>query len=289
MIPMVSAGPSRVADPKGDHPSSDDCADFLQWALPQLRLRWHGFRKVRRQVCRRIAGRIRELGLPGFEAYRAHLEAAPGEWERLDALCHVTISRFYRDRGVFDYLVRVVLPELARQTATLEVWSAGCASGEEAYTLALVWQLELACEFPGVTLHVLATDVDEAMLRRARAAEYEPSSLRELPETWRRDAFVQQLGRYRLRSEYRRPVTVRRHDLRNPAPGGPFDLILCRNVAFTYFDLDLQRELATRLAACIRPGGALVLGAHETLPEGSAGFAPWSEGLRVYRGADAAA
>jgi chemotaxis protein methyltransferase CheR len=263
-----------------------ECVEFLQWALPRLRMSWPGFRKVRHQVCRRIEGRLRELGLSGVGAYRAYLQATPQEWEQLDELCHVTLSRFYRDRGVFELLQRAVLPELARRASrrgALEAWSAGCASGEEPYTLALVWHFMLAREFSGVSLHVLATDLDGTMLRRARAGEYPASSLRELPEEWRRAAFVERDGCYRLRHELCRPVTVRRHDLRRAAPAGPFDLILCRNVAFTYFDLDLQREVADRLAACTRPGGALVLGAHETLPEEACGFMPWSARLGVYR------
>lgn len=265
----------------------DECIDFLQWAFPRLRMRWAGFRRVRRQVCRRIERRYSELGLSGIDGYREYLEARPQEWERLDELCHVTISRFYRDRGVFEFLRRAVLPALACRAlehgAALEAWSAGCASGEEPYTLALMWQLALEQDFPRVAFHVLATDVDETMLRRARAAEYGESSLRELPKAWREAAFEQQNGLYRLRPEFRRSVTVRPHDLRRAPLDGPFDLVLCRNVAFTYFDLDLQREVASRLTACIRPGGALVLGAHETLPEGSRGFVPWSETLRVYR------
>jgi chemotaxis protein methyltransferase CheR len=264
-----------------------ECVQFLQWALPRLRLRWPGFRKVRRQVCRRIERRLRELGLAGVDAYRAYLQANPEEWERLDELCHVTISRFYRDRGVFEFLRRAVLPELARrasrQGVALEAWSAGCASGEEPHTLALIWHLALAREFPGLALHVLATDADETMLRRARAAEYPESSLRELPESWRQAGFVELDGRYRLRSEVRLPVTVRRHDLRRAPPAGPFELVLCRNVAFTYFERRLQEEVAELLATCIEPGGALVLGSHETLPEGTEGFAPWSVKHHVYR------
>jgi chemotaxis protein methyltransferase CheR len=268
--------------------SDSECVEFLQWALPRLRMRWSGFRRVRRQVCRRLERRLRELGLPGIEAYRAFLEAAPEEWAQLDALCHVTISRFRRDRAVFAFLEQHVLPALAREATKgarpLQAWSAGCASGEEAYTLALIWRFALVHAFPALDLHVLATDVDETMLRRARAAEYPSSSLRDLPEAWREAAFVELDDCYRLNRDLGRPVTVRRHDLRRPAPDGPFDLVLCRNVAFTYFDLDLQRQVAERLAACTRPGGALVLGVHETLPDGAHGFAPWSESLRVYRG-----
>jgi hypothetical protein len=75
-----------------------ECVALLRWALPRLGLRWPGFRKVRRQVCKRINRRIKELGLADVAAYREHLERVPEEWPRLDALCRITISRFYRDR-----------------------------------------------------------------------------------------------------------------------------------------------------------------------------------------------
>ncbi|MGZ8692900.1 MAG: CheR family methyltransferase [Gaiellaceae bacterium] len=268
-----------------------DCVRFLQWALPRLRMGWRGFRNVRRQVCRRVDRRLRELGLSGVDAYREYLLANAQEWEKLDELCHVTISRFYRDRGVFEFLQRTVLPALVDQLAgrgALEAWSAGCASGEEAYTLVLIWRLALARDFPNLSLRVLATDIDETMLHRARAAEYAESSLQDLPQEWRQTTFVKQDGLFRLEREFRSWVTVRRHDLRQVAPGGPFDVVLCRNVAFTYFDADLQSEVAARLAACTRPGGALVIGAHETLPEGTPGFEPWAAKLRVYRRSETA-
>jgi chemotaxis protein methyltransferase CheR len=264
-----------------------ECVEFLQWALPRLRLRWPGFRKVRRQVCRRVERRIHMLGLSGPDAYRAYLEANAPEWEQLDELCHVTISRFYRDRGVFTFLERTVLPALTRgaaaRRAMLDAWTAGCASGEEPYTVALIWNLTVGREFPGVQLRLLATDVDEAVLARARAAEYPESSLRELPQPWRDAAFVGRDGVYELRPAFRQPVDVLRHDLRQGLPDGPFDLVLCRNVAFTYFDLELQEEVAARLADGLRRGGALVLGAHETLPEGARGFVPWSRDHAIYR------
>jgi chemotaxis protein methyltransferase CheR len=264
-----------------------DCVAFLRWALPRLRLRWRGFRRIRRQVCRRVERRVRELDLAGLDAYRAYLEAELSEWETLDALCRVTISRFARDRGVFEFLGRTVLPALAgaarERDDALVAWSAGCASGEEAYTLVLLWELEVGRDVPGVALHVLATDTDETMIERAERAIYPESSLRELSASWRQTGFVECGGSYRLRRELRRAVTIRRHDVRNRPPAGPFDLVLCRNLAFTYFELDLQQAVATRLARCVRPGGALVLGAHETLPEGTRGFVPWSEGLHVYR------
>ena len=265
-----------------------ECVEFLRWALPRLHLSWPGFRKVRRQVCRRVERRRQELGLADVAAYRARLEERAEEWAVLDGLCRVTISRFYRDRGLWDFLEREALPELAagaagRGDAALEAWSAGCASGEEPYTLAVMWALAPPSRFPGLELHVLATDVDEDVLRRAREACYAASSLRDVPEPWRSRAFAERDGLLCLRPELARDVTFARHDVRDEPPGGPFDLVLCRNLAFTYFDPDLQRAVGDRLAGCLHPGGALVLGAHESMPAGVRGLAPWSERFRVYR------
>lgn len=264
-----------------------ECAEFLQWALPRLRMRWAGFRKVRRQVCRRVERRIHELELAGVDAYRTYLESTRDEWQQLDALCHVTISRFYRDRGLFEFLERSVLPELARdaaaRAANIEAWSAGCASGEEPYTLALSWEYAVGPMFPTVALKVLATDADQPIIRRARAASYKEGSLRELPSTWRRSGFVRRGDCYYLRPRFRRLVTVVEHDVRDPAPDGPFDLILCRNLAFTYFDAGLQREVARNLTNGLRNGGALVVGSHEKLPDETSGLVPWCSRPGVYR------
>src|SRR5689334_13604160 len=93
------------------------CAAFLQWALPRLELQWAGFRKVRTQVCKRLKRRIRQLGLPGFTAYRIRLESDPGEWRTLDDCCRITISRFFRDKQVFELLSERVLPDIAQRAS----------------------------------------------------------------------------------------------------------------------------------------------------------------------------
>jgi len=141
-----------------------ECVQFLQWALPRLRLRWAGFRKVRKQVCRRLARRINELGLPAVSAYRAYLDTHPEEWTIVDAFCPITISRFYRDRATFQALERDVMPALAtaalaRGDPTFRCWSIGCASGEEPYTVAMLWMLRLRHRFP-CRLQIIATDID---------------------------------------------------------------------------------------------------------------------------------
>lgn len=253
-----------------------DCVAFLQWALPRLGMRWAGFRKVRRQVCRRVLARAGELGLDGFDAYRERLEADPEEWRALEPLCRVTISRFLRDREVFLRLGEELLPELAAAAAArgagrLLAWSAGCASGEEPYSLALAWRLGPgAARFPELALAVLATDVDLTLLARARRARYEASSLREMPADWRRRAFQREDGLWRLLPEHRRGVRLAAHDVRSAPPAAVFDLVLCRNLVFTYLAEAEQRSIGEHLAGLLVPGGALVVGSHETLPAGLA-------------------
>lgn len=264
-----------------------DCVAFLQWALPRLGMRWPGFRKVRRQVCRRIARRLGEIGLADLAAYRRRLAAEPAEWRVLDSLCRVTISRFFRDRGVFASLGERVLPALAARSAAgpaeLAAWSAGCASGEEPYSVAILWHRAVAPDRPAASLRVIATDTDPVLLERARRAVYPAGSLREVPAPWRRRAFEQRGESFHLLSELAAAVDFRRQDLRRTNPGGPFDLVLCRNLAFTYYADDVQRAVLERIGSVLSPGGALVVGGHEEPPAAAAGFEPWPGAACCYR------
>ena len=178
---------------------------------------------------------------------------------------------------MFDALARDVVPALARAAradgrARLRAWSAGCASGEEAYTLALLWP----------AMDVLATDVHPAVLERARRAAYPASSLRELTAAERTRAFTRRGAEHVVRPEIAARVTVVRHDLGDAAPDGPFDLVLCRNVAFTYLDGASQRAVLANLSGALRPGGALVTGLHEA-PPAAPDFAPWPGARAVHR------
>ena len=171
-----------------------ECVEFLQEALPELGLRWAGFRKVQGLVRKRLGKRLAELGLTDLAAYRAYLELHPSEWHRLEEMCRIPISRFYRDRAVFMSLERNVLPALAAAAIAqgrheLRCWSACCASGEEPYTLAILWHLRLASAFPALKLRIVATDIDPTLLRRARMGCYRASSIKELPEDLMRAAF----------------------------------------------------------------------------------------------------
>ncbi|HEY5602672.1 MAG TPA: CheR family methyltransferase [Gammaproteobacteria bacterium] len=265
-----------------------DCVQFLQWALPRLQLRWPGFRKVRGQVCKRLAHRLQELDIPDVEAYRDYLETRPDEWRILDGLSRVTISRFYREKAVFQFLEQTVIPALIQRITTrgekhLRVLSLGSASGEEPYTITILWQLRFQFRHPDITLQVMATEANPELIQRSQQARYPYSSIKNLPETWRHIAFDHMDDTYCLKPEYRPHVQFVQQDVRDAFPAGPFDLILCRNLVFTYFDEALQNTLLERIAHALYPVGALVLGIHETLPDSQKDFAVWSDKLRVFQ------
>ncbi len=264
------------------------CVEFLQWALPRLRMRWPGFRKVRRQVCKRVDRRLKELALDDVAAYRSYLELHSSEWTVLDTLCRISISRFYRDRGVFDYLRDEILPALAESAQEtddhcLRCWSVGCASGEEPYTLNIIWQLRLSSDYPEVTLRVTATDSDANMLTRAQRGSYPASSLKDLPIEWREAAFSTSDDLFDLKPEFRAAVEFVEQDIRDDMPTGGFHLILCRHLAFTYFDESLQREILQRVASKLVPGGILVAGKQEPLPVGDDELEECRPNTGVYR------
>ncbi len=190
---------------------------------------------------------------------------------------------------MFEFLGETVLPALAeaarrRDDSLLRVWSAGCASGEEAYTLAVVWRLELQPRFPDLSMGVIATDANPAVLDRARRGCYSASSLKDLPPEHRAAAFVHEGDVWRVRDEFRSGVEFLRQDIRRERPAGPFSLILCRHLAFTYFDEDLQTEILRFLLDCLLPEGALAAGKQETLPPAAADLLEeWAPHTGVYR------
>jgi chemotaxis protein methyltransferase CheR len=266
-----------------------DCPEFLRLYLPRLRLRWAGFRKVHRQVCRRLSRRMSELGLCGFFAYKDYLEHHSEELRVLDSICGITISRFYRDRGVFDVLCSDVLPSLAKDVLSkrgseVACWSAGCCSGEEAYTLQILWKLRvLPVLRRDLPLRIVATDIKREVLDRAREGCFTESSLRDLPEELVRLAFTRSGTFFTVREPFKENIEFAEQDMRRQLPEGFFHLILCRNVVLTYFEEALQREILQRILERLHHGGVFVAGIHESLPKGVNGFSPYGKIPCIYK------
>jgi len=266
---------------------NEDCTGFLQWALPKLQMQWSGFRKVRNQVCKRVRRRIQVLDLENYDAYQTYLEKNPAEWSMLDEMCRITISRFYRDRAVFDALKNQYLLSLAGKAvregrSQLRCWSVGCASGEEPYTLALIWMFVVQKKFSGLDLDLVATDADFSMLERAKTGCYGAGSLKDLPHEWKDQTFIMRDEKYCIRLPEGIAIHWMQQDIRKEYPAGLFDLILCRNLVATYFDTALQVTIFKKISEILRPDGLLVLGCHENLPAQLPMYTCIDEKLKIY-------
>ena len=269
-----------------------ECLEFLQHYLPQLRFRWAGFRKVYKQVCKRLGRRITELGLSGFSAYKGYLADHPEEWRTLDLILHVTISRFYRDRGIFNVLCSRILPSLARNISLsggneLSCWSAGCCSGEEPYSLQILWKL---CVIPEIhqdlPLRIIATDIDHNVLTRAKDGHYSEGSFRDLPKELVLQAFTRSGKFYTIKKPFTENIEFIKQDIREQLPEGSFHVIFCRNLVFTYFEEVLQREILDRILVKLYHGGILVIGIHESIPKGVTGIIQYDNIPGIYKKAD---
>ncbi len=234
---------------------------FLAEVLPPIGLCPTGFN--RRNIRRRVMRRMESHGIHDFRVYLSLLRRDRTELGIFRSTLTVTISRFFRNRRVFEILTHPILSSLAERKKPARAWSAGCASGEEPFTLRIIWE-ELADPKP--PLFLLATDIDETCLHRAREGLYRKSSLREVPRSVADRYFLREGEQYRLREEMVRSVEFRKHDLSVDPPPGVFDLVLCRNAAFTYFDVPRRIAVSKAIASALAPGGFLVIGRTEKLP-----------------------
>jgi two-component system CheB/CheR fusion protein len=221
----------------------------------------------------------------GLESYLGFLRSHPVESQRLANSFLINVTHFFRDPPLFDYLARAVLPELsasARERGDeLRMWSAGCATGEEAYSLAMLVAEALGDDLADARVRIFATDIDSKALAFARQGLYPAAALKRLSSA-RRDRFFAQLeGGYEVRKPLRRLMVFGQHDLAQRSPFPRIDLILCRNVLI-YFAPELQRRALQLFAFSLRDGGRLILGKSETANPLAEYFAPEDAGLKVY-------
>ena len=223
-------------------------------------------------IKRRIALRLLDTGMPDYNAYSRHLSADPVEIDRLLDALTINVSRFFRNPLVFEILKEFILPELidAAPTGGLRIWCAGCARGEEAYSIAILLKEISAAITATVPAFILATDIDRSALAFAASASYRDEALTEVKKAVLEKYFVAENNGYRLTEEIRSMVTFAWHDLTTSQPPkegifSNYHLILCRNTLI-YFNRELGERTMEFLSGVLAAGGCLVLGEAEAIP-----------------------
>jgi chemotaxis methyl-accepting protein methylase len=208
---------------------------------------------------------MRARAIPTFAAYGELLRRDPAEARRLLEALTIHVSRFYRNPETWDWMRRHLLPALwDRCGGALRCWSAGCATGEEPYTLALLLLEEARQRGSTFRGHVDASDFDEESLARGAQGLFPRAAIRDLPADLAQ-RYLDGREPVRVAPEARQLIRWVRHDLtRDPPPAPPYDLVLCRNVLI-YFEPAVQARLAAAVVQALAPGGYLVLGKVEAI------------------------
>ena len=217
-------------------------------------------------LARRIEKRMEQVGVGSHEEYVDHLEVHPDEFEPLLNTILINVTSFFRDPDAWDAVRELVIPRLLaeRPEGQYRLWSAGCSSGQEAYSAVMLFADAIGLDGVRDRLKVYATDIDEEALDQARQAVYSGRELESLPPAMAERYFEDGPGGKVLLSELRRAVIFGRHDLLQDAPISRVDLLLCRNTLM-YFNSDAQGRLVNRLHYSLADHGHLLLGKVEML------------------------
>ena len=275
--PDVAGGPGKQV------PSTD--AEAFEHLLVYLKeARAFDFTGYKRpSLLRRVRHRMQVAGFESFESYQDYLEANPDEFVPLFNTILINVTSFFRDRETWQHLSSVTVPRLLeRNTGEIRVWSAGCAAGQEAYSLAMLLTEAMGLEQFRERVKIYATDVDEEALAHARAATFTEREMSSLPPELRGTYFESTPQGMAFRQDLRRSVVFGRNDLTRDAPISRIDLLTCRNTLM-YFNAETQTQILSRLAFALKPEGTLMLGKAEMLLNHSDTFLPVDLKKRLFR------
>ncbi len=257
-------------------------AELLKYIQVTRGFDFQGYKPA--SLARRIRKRMGTLGIEGFEAYQEYLELHQDEFRELFNTILINVTSFFRDPESWEALREAaVMPLLAaKRTEPIRVWSAGCASGEEAYSIAITLAEALGTDQFRERVKIYGTDVDEDALNTARHAAYSDRQLENVPPELRAKYFEAVDGVYAFRKDLRRQVIFGRHDLITDAPISRVDLLACRNTLM-YFNAETQARILGRFHFALNDSGYLFLGRAETLMTQGQMFIPVDLKRRISR------
>src|SRR6266850_8058729 len=264
--------------------SSDDqrFEAFLDYLKGTRGLDFTGYK--RSSLMRRIQKRLQAVGSESYDAYQAYLEAHPEEFGLLFNTILINVTSFFRDPEAWGFLTSQIVPRLlagSRPDTAVRAWSTGCASGEEAYTLAMILAEHLGIEAFRRRVKIYASDVDEDALMQARHATYSASDVEDVPPELLSKYFERIDDRYLFHKDIRRSIIFGRHDLLQDAPISRVSLLVCRNTLM-YFTRETQAKVLNRFHFALRNGGFLFMGRAELLLTHGELFTPVELKWRVF-------
>jgi two-component system CheB/CheR fusion protein len=238
--------------------------DLLHYLRDSRGFDFTGYKRT--SLVRRVDRRMQDADIASYEAYLDVLQVRPDEFGSLFNTILINVTDFFRDTDSWDELRATVLPPLLERkpNGPIRVWSAGCATGQEAYTLAMLFAEALGVDAFRERVKIYATDVDEEALADARQATYSARDLTGVPEELQKRYFEQVDDRYVFSKDLRRAVIFGRNDLVQDAPISRIDLLVCRNTLM-YFNAETQARIVGRFHFALAPGGVLFLGKAEML------------------------
>lgn len=238
----------------------------------------------RSTLMRRFRHRMQSIHIDEYQSYLEYLQRYSEEYLALLNDVLINVTSFFRDREAWDYLATDIIPKIIASKPPdepIRVWSAGCAAGQEVYSLLMLLADALGVESCLQRVQCYATDADETALQQARQATYSSSEITGIPSDLLSKYFNQTEQGYVLRSELRRTVIFGRHDLSQDAPMSRIDLLLCRNVLI-YFNIETQASILARFHFALKNMGFLFLGRSETLIHRRQIFTPVNLSQKVY-------
>jgi two-component system CheB/CheR fusion protein len=238
----------------------------------------------RPSLMRRVTKRMGMIKIDKFSDYTDYLEVHPEEFGQLFDTILINVTSFFRDQPAWDFLTEQIIPKILREkkpNEEIRIWSGGCASGEEAYTLAILFVEALGPEAFRDRVKIYATDVDEEALAHARHASYSGKDLEPVPPDLREKYFEHSSNRFVFRNDLRRSVIFGRHDLVQDAPISRLDLLTCRNTLM-YFNAEIQGRILARFHFALNDPGYLFLGRAEMLLTHTNIFIPVELKCRIF-------
>ena len=271
--------------------SQETAADFRP-LLEKLSSRYNfDFREYKEaSLARRIRARMTQLHVDSFTAYSSFLDGNPNEHVTLFNTILINVTTFFRDADAWKALAEDIVPRLVEEAGdsrSLRIWSAGCSSGEEPYSIAMLLSEHLGEAANNYSIKIYGTDIDEEALTTARHAVYRTEQLKDIPDRLVDRYFTRDGQLYRFRRDIRRWCIFGSHNLTQAPPLSHIDLLVCRNVLI-YFTSELQDRILTRFHYSIREDGCLFLGRSESLLARSRLFIPVHLKWRIFQRTPAA-